>query len=232
MKVRLLKQLRYFLRMRLDPELRAVRGIITAPNSCEGDLQLECNKVFQERLRLYPKALKMSFWKSHFEWRDLLSYGEIQGRILDFGCGSGHSDVFLARAGKTVHGVDLSTIGIAIADYIRNREPIEIRQRVTFQCVDVVNCLPPEVPFDSAWSSHVFEHINDPGPIFVALRRWLQPGAYMLISVPLGHAYDDPSHVHHYETPDDLRRAFEKYVKVTRVDCDRRNHVLRAVCEF
>lgn len=232
MKVRRLKRLQRFLKIRLDPELRAVRNIIIAPRPRESDLQLECDKVFQERLRVNPKALKMSFWKKHFEWQDLLSYREIQGRVLDFGCGSGHSDIFLARQGKTVHGVDLSPVGIAIANHLRGREPVEIRQRVTFQCADIVNGLPPDAPFDSAWSSHVFEHIEDPGPILVALRRWLRPGAHMLISVPLGHAYDDPSHVHHYETPDDLRQALEKYVRVVQVDCNRDNHVLRALCAY
>lgn len=229
-----LRQLKYAFKMRLDPELRAIRTIIlnrrqkVINSAAEGG----CDQVFIERLRVYPKALKLAFWKKHFEWRGLLDYPEISGRILDFGCGSGHSDIFLARQGYLIHGVDLSGIGIDIANYLRDREPVNIRQRLVFQQVDITNEMPQDNLCDAAWASHVFEHIADPGPILAGLRRWLKPGAYLLISVPLGRAYDDPSHVNHYDSPEELRIALEKYILVERVDCNQQYQVLRALCRF
>lgn len=228
------RQLKYAFKVRLDPELRAIRAIILSNrrNGASSAATGECDQVFLERLRVYPKALKLAFWKNHFEWRGLLAYPEISGRILDFGCGSGHSDIFLARQGYSIHGVDLSGIGIDIANYLRDREPTRIRERLTFQRADIVNEMPQGALYDAAWASHVFEHIADPGPILAGLRRWLRPGARLLISVPLGRAYDDPSHVNHYGGPEELHRALEKYISVERVECNQKYQVLRALCRF
>lgn len=228
-----IRQLKYRVRSFFDSELRDVRSIILNGRDSEDATvsQIECNKVFLDRLQVYPKALKMAFWKNHFEWRDLLTYPEINGTLLDFGCGSGHSDIFLARSGRVVHGIDLSDIGIGIAEYLRKREPPEIRAKVRFQVADVIKER-PDTLFDSAWASHVFEHIPDPEPVLTGLRRWLKPGARMLVSVPLGRAYDDPSHVHHFNCQDELRQVLEKGIVVERIDCNYDHKVLRAICRF
>lgn len=228
-----IRQFKYHMRSLFDPEFRTVRSIILGARNPEEatSSQIECNNVFLDRLKVHPKALTMSFWKKHFEWRDLLNYSEINGKILDFGCGSGHSDIYLARKGRVVHGIDLSEIGIAIAEYLRKREPSEIRANLSFQVADVIKDKPEEL-YDSAWASHVFEHIPDPEPVLAGLRGWLKPGARMLVSVPLGRAYDDPSHVHHFKCQDELRQVLERGVTVERIDCNQEHQVLRAICRF
>jgi 2-polyprenyl-3-methyl-5-hydroxy-6-metoxy-1,4-benzoquinol methylase len=174
----------------------------------------------------------MSFWKDHFEWKSVGAYPGISGTVLDFGCGSGHLDVMLARQGYRVHGVDMSAIGIRIAEYLKSKESAAVQAGLSFQLADVTRELPTGAPFDSAWSSHVFEHIADPGPVFEGLSRWLKRGASLLISVPLGRAYDDPGHVHHFDDGLQLRAHLSRYVEISRIDVSHEHQVIRAVCVF
>lgn len=229
-----IRPIKNYFKLRFDPELRTIRKIILTHKDTSSGHPLieECNRVFIDRLEVNPKALKLSFWKKHFEWQDLQKYPEIRGHLLDFGCGSGHSDIMLARQGYHVHGVDLSEIGIKIASYLRDREPHRIRERLSFGCSNIIEDLPPGELFDSAWASHVFEHIVNPSPILDGMRRWLKPGAFLLISVPFATAYDDPSHVNHYYTPEELRNTLEGHVTVKRVEYHESHQVLRAICQF
>jgi len=226
----LFEQFKNLVKTSLDPELVAIGKIIRNAGVSETAAQ-ECNDIFVQRLRKYPGALKLSFWENHFEWQAVGNYPEIHGRILDFGCGSGHSDIFLARSGYEIHGVDLSSVGINIANFLRDKEPVDVRQRLSFSLANIVtDC--PESRFDSAWSSHVFEHITDPAPILKGLKNWLKPGAYLLISVPLGYAYDDPGHVNHFADGEDLKRFLGNSVEVSRIDISRQYQVVRALCRY
>jgi len=202
-------------------------------NGNTSEMMTACDQIFINRLKTQPKALTMAFWEKHFEWKELVRYPSICGSVLDFGCGSGHSDVLLARHGMTIHGIDLSPIGIAIADYFRGRENPSVQDRVSFSVGDVTQERPEGATlYDSAWSSHVFEHISDPAPIFRGLRNWLKPGARMLISVPLGTAYDDPGHVNHFYSAAELKSFLNSYIDVNTIDICQEYQVIRAVCIF
>lgn len=219
----------------LDSELKTMAGIINQESNSDAgksEVGTTHDQLFIDRLKNNPRALKMSFWEHHFEWRSLKHYPEISGRVLDFGCGTGHSDIFLARQGMTVHGIDLSSVGIAIALYLKGIESEDIRRRLSFEVVDVTKNLPERGLFDAAWSAHVFEHIEHPGAILQGLRCWLKPNAVLLISVPLGYAYDDPDHVNHFFSEGDLENYLGEYVTVERVDIFPENQVLRALCRF
>lgn len=211
-----------------DTEIKSIEQIIKEVPDSSG----ECNQVFIDRLQKNREALKMSFWEEHFEWKSLGMYPELKGRILDFGCGSGHMDVILARNGSTVHGIDLSPIGINIANHLRSSESDEVKKRLSFQLADVTIERPNDQQFDAAWACHVFEHIKDPQPVICGLREWLRPGAFMLISVPLGYAYDDPGHVIHFEDERHLIEYLQRYVSVQRVDICSQDCVLRALVRF
>lgn len=215
----------------LDPETRAVGRIIRDAGVSDPATR-ECDEVFRQRLLSYPESLKMSFWAEHFEWKSLSDYPEIKGSILDFGCGSGHSDIFLARNGYTIHGVDLSPIGIGIASYLRGRESIAVQERLGFSVADVTVALPESGPYDAIWSSHVFEHISDPLPVLGGLRHWARPGAHLLVSVPYGDAYDDPAHVNHFYSPQELSDYLAGHVETLRIDVVSQHNVLRALCRF
>lgn len=82
------------------PELRDVRNIIqTVALTADNDFQRMCDEVFLRRLVMNPLSLMTSFWKNHFEWKEVAAWKELPNRILDFGCGTGHSDIMLAREG-------------------------------------------------------------------------------------------------------------------------------------
>jgi 2-polyprenyl-3-methyl-5-hydroxy-6-metoxy-1,4-benzoquinol methylase len=218
------------LKIKLDREVAAIARMISSAGGTEPAAQ-ECNDIFIQRLKKNPGTLKLSFWENHFEWQALRDYPEINGRVLDFGCGSGHSDIFLARNGYEIHGVDLSNIGIAIANYLYANEELAVRQRLSFSCANIVTDHSVRL-FDSAWSSHVFEHIIDPAPILKGLKNWLKPGAYLLISVPLAYAYDDLGHVNHFADGEALVKFIGDTVTVTRVDSSQEFQVIRALCRF
>ena len=103
---------------------------------------------------------------------------------------------------------------------------------LSFSVGDVTKAPPDREPFDSAWASHVFEHIVEPGPVLRGLRQWLKPSAHILISVPLGHAYDDPSHVNHFRDTNELKAFLGKYLAVEQAKIEEKHQVIRALCMF
>jgi 2-polyprenyl-6-hydroxyphenyl methylase/3-demethylubiquinone-9 3-methyltransferase len=220
-----------WLRVLIDPELRELRRVINK-TLATNQIFSKHDQIFIQRLHATPMALKMIFWKKHFEWKVIKNYPEIHGNILDFGCGAGHSDILLARQGYKVHGIDLSPVGIAIASYFKSKQNNSVRDLVSFEITDVSMSLNNQLLFDSAWSSHVFEHIEDPVPVLKGLKNWLNPGAYMLISVPTGYAYDDPDHVNHFHNSEDITCFLEPHVKVVKIDISQENQVIRALCKF
>jgi len=218
----------------LDPELRDIKKIVFGDSSISSNNKTvpEYDKIFEDRLRTNPISLKLSYWKDHFEWKSVSMYPEIKNRILDFGCGTGHSDIFLARNRRIVHGVDASPTAIRIANYLKNREADDVRSLLSFELADITTDSPSRELFDAVWSSHVFEHIADPGPVIKGLHLWVRPGAYFLVSVPLGYAFDDPGHVHHFMDETDLRIHLGKHVKVVRAEIPPGYSVIRALCRF
>jgi len=191
----------------------------------------ERDDIFYKRaLGAQRKTLFFKFWDKHFEWNDLVNdFTEINGHILDFGCGSGHSDILMAEKGHRVHGIDISKTGIAIAKYLRSLQPKKTRKNISFEIMEVGKDS-PDRNYDSVWSSHTFEHIVDPSDIFIGLKKLTKPSAKMLISVPFKKNYDHPTHVHRWYSTDELDEFLSKYVKVLSVKV--KNTVLRAVCEL
>lgn len=217
-----------------DPELAAIAAIVTtmSQRSDRNALQVECDQVFIDRLKINPQALKSDFWLDHFEWKEVMQYPEVRGHVLDFGCGSGHLAIMLARQGYRLFGVDASPIGIALANRARQLDDSAVQERLEFQEADITRGNHTGLKFDSAISLHVFEHIADPGPILRALRDFVREGGHLLVSVPFKHAYDDPGHVNHFYSTADLRNFLSPHIKVIRVDLLSTTNVLKAVCEF
>ena len=186
-------------------------------------IQEHTDDLFADRLRICPEVLKMGFWENHFEHRSLSRYPCIKGNILDFGCGSGHSDVWLARRGYVVHGCDVNKTGIMIANYLASKESLDVSNRLKFNTVEEMSGL----KFDSVWSSNVFEHIIDTRLAVEQIKKFVKAGSYILISVPQGYHYDVPDHVHHFHDLDELHKHFCNLLDVVLMEHDKENHVLR-----
>jgi SAM-dependent methyltransferase len=154
------------------------------------------------RLKGIPGAMTMKGWENHFEWLHFMQFLDTRDptKILDFGCGCGHSDVFLAIMGHVVHGYDVDPLALSIAQYVRSLQEYGVQGRVTF------SDQPPSWVPDVVWMSHTLEHIHVGAwpSIFGALNHHL-----VYISVPLGHGYDDPSHVNHWEDEAALERDLQ-----------------------
>lgn len=210
-----------------DIQLQEIATIIN-----NSDLNDIYNQGFKERLDSYSQALKMSFWVNHFDAHYMINSPYVNGKILDFGCGSGHIDVVVARHGYTVHGIDLSSAGIGIANYIKSLEDDNVKSNLSFSLEDVTS--EPDVyhQYDCCMSTKVFEHILNPQDIIAGIGKRVKPGGFLIVSVPLGHAYDCESHVHHFADEKALENHFKPFIEVVIIEKDATNQVLRAVLKF
>lgn len=209
-------------------KLKAIEGIINDKKHVYDNN----NDTYIRRYNLYPEFLLMPYWEVYAETLYMMSCPYLQGKALDFGCGTGHLDILLARKGFNVTGIDISTMAMDIANLFRNYESEEVKGRIKFYFEDVTSPASESEKFDFCFSTHVFEHIKDPAPIMEGLRRRLKNGAYMVISVPLGYAYNDPDHVHHFMSEEELRAHFDKYVNVIRVDRLENEKVFKIIVQF
>lgn len=180
---------------------------------------------FVLRLRQNPSALYLAHWQNHFEWQFAATVFSPGARILDWGCGTGHSDLFLVAKGYQVIGVDPDPLGISIAQYVRSLQAPSLQDSLSF------HHKAPAEAFDVAWSSHVLEHVpkEEWMDFFGQIRATGAPS--VLISVPLKKAYFDPDHKNFWDSAEDLSRDLEECSDV-RVDwavVNNEHEVIRAM---
>lgn len=98
-------------------------------------------------------------------------------RILDVGCGSGHTSQMLSALGYDVLGVDQSETGLAIA---RKR-----KTTARFEAASVYDDLRDRFGlFPVVISTEVIEHLYDPRLYIQRLFDVLEPGGHAIISTP------------------------------------------------
>jgi 2-polyprenyl-3-methyl-5-hydroxy-6-metoxy-1,4-benzoquinol methylase len=115
--------------------------------------------------------------RERWEWAPLIELlkAEKLTRILDVGCGSGLFLDALRRAGLRGTGID------------SNLESVEAcrAKGLDVQHIEVEALDAPGAPrFDAVTLFHVIEHLVDPVAALVKLRRLLQPGGVIAVSVP------------------------------------------------
>jgi SAM-dependent methyltransferase len=124
-------------------------------------------------------------------------------RYLDVGCGQGDlaADVAKRWPGAEVAGLELSAKGCELAS-----GKVPGGRFVQFDLLSGQD--PPEAL--AGWATHatcseVLEHVDEPGEFLMAARRWLAPGATLVVTVPGGpmSAFDHHiGHRRHYDIPD------------------------------
>jgi SAM-dependent methyltransferase len=129
--------------------------------------------------------------------------GEIQGSVLDVGCGTGEHVLYLAARGHDAWGLDLAPLAIEAA----RRKAAKRHVRATFLVADVFNLRSLDRTFDTVIDSGLL-HVFTPElrPRFVAsLADAIVPGGTYFV---LGYADDDPGRGPPGFSPDGLRAAF------------------------
>jgi SAM-dependent methyltransferase len=135
-----------------------------------------------------------------------------QGRLLDFGCGSGSFLQRMGRQGWQVTGMDSSALAVE-------------RLRAELGIDGVVGSLPhPELAgrrFDVITMWHSLEHVHQPLEVLRAAHELLEPGGQLIVGVPNiaslpfrwfrgdWFGLDLPRHLTHF-TPVTLQRMLER----------------------
>jgi SAM-dependent methyltransferase len=131
----------------------------------------------------------------------LARHGASPQRYLDIGSGQGDLALAVAHRWPTaeITGVELSRRGVDIASA---KVP-----RGRFLQFDLLSDQAPPTGFAAsathATCSEVLEHVDEPDALLAAARRWLAPGALLVVTVPGGpmSAFDrHVGHRRHYTT--------------------------------
>lgn len=154
-----------------------------------------------ERWNQRIHALFPSFWKNHFSIPMIINSKALKGLVLDFGCGSGHLSIELAKMGLNLYGIDHSLIGIKIANYFKGQQNNRIRAKLTFNCIEIQN-FKPDFKFDSCLISHVLEHLKaqQAKSIIKEIKRLLKKDAEIFITLPFAENFKDPDHCNIFYT--------------------------------
>jgi len=172
--------------------------------------------------------LRMRHWDNHPEWRFLDSQIERHSLILDYGCGSGNADVFLAILGHTVVGYDSSPTATDVARYIASIQSPEVSQRLSFYSKAI-----PRREYDVIWICHVLEHIpkSEWASVFGLLKEYA-PHPKLVVSSPLGKAYYVPDHVNFWYTDKELADDLSQFVAIDDSLTNYTEHVVRVIGRF
>jgi SAM-dependent methyltransferase len=110
----------------------------------------------------------------------LADQGEIRGRVLDIGCGTGENALFLAQLGFDVVGIDAAPTAIGKARVKARARGITAH----FQVADALNLPAAEDPFDTVIDMGLFHVFPDEAraPYRESLARVLRPdGTYFMM---------------------------------------------------
>lgn len=135
----------------------------------------------QRRLRLYTQIM-----------------GDVDGDVLEIGCGTGDCACVLARQASRVVAIDIST-GMLKQAQLRARRYPELASKLEFRRMNAVEMEFADESFEFALSTSLIEHLH-PEDVDIHLReawRVLKPGGRYAVWCPnrLGHHGDRAFHL-------------------------------------
>jgi 2-polyprenyl-3-methyl-5-hydroxy-6-metoxy-1,4-benzoquinol methylase len=99
--------------------------------------------------------------------------------VLDYGCGAGHTCVFVAQRGACrVLGVDIQSVEFARTQ-VAERYP-EVSDRIEFRRLEAAGEISDE-RFDVVLSKNAFEHVENPQVYVADMARLLEPDGELVI---------------------------------------------------
>lgn len=129
--------------------------------------------------RAYQGTPPWEIGRPQNEFVQLEDQGEIRGRVLDVGCGTGENALFYAARGHDTWGVDFAPIAIR-----RAREKAEDRQaRVHFEVASALELSGVSETFDTVTDCGMFHTFLDPDrPVYAAsVASVLRPGGRFFV---------------------------------------------------
>ena len=100
--------------------------------------------------------------------------------VLDLGCGTGQAALFLASAGRTVIGADLTRASLELAASAARRYGVD---SALFVETDLLAPGLRAGSFDVVHCSGVLHHTADPAASFAAAARLVRPGGVLLVGL-------------------------------------------------
>ncbi len=102
-------------------------------------------------------------------------------KVLDVGCGTGSIDLYLAKHGCTVSGIDISAKAIKIAK--SNTKKFNLGNKVKFILGDIQQMKIKET-YDLIICSEIIEHIKNEKKVLLKIKKMLNENGRLVISVP------------------------------------------------
>jgi len=113
-------------------------------------------------------------------------YATSNKKLLEVGCGSGVTSIFLERAGYQTLGIDSDPDMVKLAMSIL----VQQRSMASFKVDDIRTLKTIHDRFDVIFSNGVMEHFSD-SEIVSIVNRHLSIGDYVIVSIPSDYFSDD-----------------------------------------
>ncbi|MGH2990834.1 MAG: class I SAM-dependent methyltransferase [Microbacterium sp.] len=150
--------------------------------------RLESEREFHDRA--FGEGTRAPVWKyyeiqrydnEHYR-RLVMRYG--QGKVLEYGCGTGSAAYLLARAGASVTGIDLSEVAIRQAQEEAERQGLS--DRCSFQVMNAEELAFPADSFDLVCGTAILHHL-ELERAYREVARTMKPDGHGVFFEPLGH---------------------------------------------
>ena len=179
---------------------------------------------FHSRIDVQKKIISFK----NFTYRNTLKLINIVPKtnrrtVLDYGCGVGTVDFYLAKNGSNVLGLEVSQKAIAVCK--KSAQAIGVSERCVFASTNTHIIK----KFDLILCSEVIEHVKDDKKLLTKLCDLLNKGGYMFVSTPSVNAplyklgllsnFDKRvGHLRRYELNELVAKLKSHKLKIIRID--------------